>query len=181
MIPLHISTPKTNYRDKYQKITKVEADFGDFIKEYYIRDAGGRSGIVIKENESVLLVKQYRILIRDFSWEIPGGKVDTGELPMLSARRECFEETGVDCYDLKPLVFYHVGLDTSYNPTHIFYTDKFSQLKPFEPDPKEVIEMKWVPIDECLELISKKEIVDSFTIIALLSFNSFRDKLNLLD
>ena len=28
---------------------------------------------------------------------------------------------------------------------------------------------------------AKKEIVDSFTIIALLSFNSFRDKLNLLD
>ena len=169
--------PETIYQDKYQKITKVKADFGDFTKEYYIRDAGGRAGIVVNKNESVLLVKQYRILIRDFSWEIPGGKVESGEDPDISARRECLEETGIDCLDLKPLVFYHVGLDTSHNPTNIFYTNKFKQKKTFQPNPAEAIDLKWLPLEKCLELIQTEDITDSLTIIGLLSLYTFRNEL----
>lgn len=32
-------------------------------------------------------------------WEIPGGKIETGESPAAAAARELLEETGVDCTD----------------------------------------------------------------------------------
>ena len=174
--PVNFCPPETLYQDKYQKINKVRANFADFSKDYYIRYSGERSGIVLCKKDSVLLVKQYRILIQDYSWELPGGKVEEGELPDVAAHRECLEETGFDCYDLQPLVFYHVGLDTSHNPTDIFYTNKFEQKKSFLPDPREAIEIKWFPFDECLKLIFTKKIVDSFTIIGLLSLHAINER-----
>src|SRR5712692_2294872 len=89
------------YEDKYQQIYRVIADFGPFTKEYFVRDTGERAGVVVLSDDSVLLVRQYRLLLDDLSWEIPGGKVDDGETPKEAAIRECLEETGVLCHNVK--------------------------------------------------------------------------------
>ena len=46
------------YENPYQQIYRVEADFGEFVKEYFVTDTGDRAGIVVVRNESVLLVRQ---------------------------------------------------------------------------------------------------------------------------
>jgi 8-oxo-dGTP pyrophosphatase MutT (NUDIX family) len=43
---------------------------------------------------AVVMVKQYRHGIDDFTLEVPGGLVDRGEDPLLAGMRECEEETG---------------------------------------------------------------------------------------
>lgn len=92
------------YEDRFQKIYGVTADFGGFTKEYFVRDSGQRAGVVVVREKSVLLVRQYRLLIGRLSWEIPGGKVDEGQTPEAAAVRECLEETGVRCGNFKPLL-----------------------------------------------------------------------------
>ena len=92
------------YQDRYQQIYKVTADFGSFTKEYFVRDSGKRVGLVVVQGDSVLLVEQYRLLINGLSWEIPGGRVDDGEAPEAAAVRECLEETGVRCFNPRPLI-----------------------------------------------------------------------------
>src|SRR4051812_48531714 len=42
----------------------------------------------------IILVKQYRYPIQDFTYEIPAGKLDKNEDPNLCVRRELEEETG---------------------------------------------------------------------------------------
>jgi 8-oxo-dGTP pyrophosphatase MutT (NUDIX family) len=42
----------------------------------------------------VPMVRQFRPAIQGFSLELPGGMVETNELPLLTAERELFEETG---------------------------------------------------------------------------------------
>ena len=64
-------------------------------------------GVLVTCGSYVLLVRQYRLLINDVSLEIPGGKVDKGETPEKSAIRECHEETGVECKNLKYLLNYY--------------------------------------------------------------------------
>ena len=172
MKPPRISTRDVVYEDRYQQIYRVLADFDDSKKEYFVRDSGSRAGVLVIKDDSLLLIRQYRLLINGLSWEIPGGKIETGETPESAAVRECFEETGVQCGFLKKLVFYHIGLDSTYNPTHLFYTNDFVQTSQVASDPQEVIDHTWVPLSTCIKMIFNQEIVDSFTIIALLAYQT---------
>lgn len=42
----------------------------------------------------LLLVKQFRPVVEDYTLELPSGQIDPGETPESSARRELLEETG---------------------------------------------------------------------------------------
>lgn len=50
--------------------------------------------VAITRDEKVVVVRQYRFGIEDFTTEIPGGMVDPGEDPGRAAARELLEETG---------------------------------------------------------------------------------------
>ena len=163
------------YENPYQQVYRVKADFGEFTKEYFVNDTGRRAGIVAATDGSVLLVRQYRLLIDGMSWELPGGKVDDGERPDETAIRECLEETGVRCLNPQPLVFYHAGLDSRYNPTHIYYSQEIADIyEPHRIDPREVSESRWFPLADCIDMIFKGKILDSFSIIGLLSYQTGR-------
>lgn len=52
--------------------------------------------------KEVVLVKQYRPLVEDYTYEFPSGHIEKEELPVISARRELKEEAG--CL-VKKLIF----------------------------------------------------------------------------
>jgi ADP-ribose pyrophosphatase len=164
------------YKNPYQQIHRLTADFGPFCKNYFINELGHRAGMVVVQGDQVLLVRQYRLFIDQISWEIPGGKVDVdkGETPVQAAVRECLEETGVHCLNLHPLLFYHLSLDMLYNPTHLFYCHEIASGPKSVPlDPQEVSGWTWLSLAQCQEMIGTGQIVDSFSIIALLTYQAF--------
>lgn len=158
------------YRDRNREIHRVIADFGAFTKEYLVADSGRRAAVLVIRDGSCMLVRQYRLLINGLSWEIPGGKVEDGETPEEAAIRECFEETGLLCDDLKPLLDFQPGLDSIHNPTHLFYTDHCTLETVLEANPREVVSRSWVSIPSCLDMIFGGQIVDSLSILAILSY-----------
>ncbi len=166
------------YRNKYQKIYKVKADFGVYKKEYFITEAGERAGIVAAREKLVLLVRQYRFLTNSLSYEIPGGRVDNGERPETAAVRECLEETGIRCVNPQPLLFYHPGLDTLRNPTYLFYSEEIAEEHELQRVHKrEVSSSEWVALPRCIEMIFEKKILDAFSIVALLAYKNLKDRL----
>tara|TARA_B100000315_G_C14325406_1_gene472764 strand:+ start:225 stop:473 length:249 start_codon:yes stop_codon:yes gene_type:complete len=76
-----IGPKETVYQNQYQEVYRVGADFGDFKKEYFVTDYGTRSGVIVIDEGRVLLVRQYRLMLRGLSWEIPSGRVIEGESP----------------------------------------------------------------------------------------------------
>ena len=74
------------------------------------------------------------------------------------------------CQELKPLLTYQQGLDVNFNPTHLFYTASFIKQKEFFPSLKEIECIEWIPLPQCIEMITSGEIIDCFTIIALLAY-----------
>lgn len=156
-----------------QSTHRVIADFSDFSKEYIVNEYGTRAGIVAVRRGQVLLVRQYRLLIDQVSWEIPGGAVDQGETPEEAAVRECLEETGVRCLNPKSLVSYHMALDTLYNPTYLFYTHEITEeVEAQSVHTQEVIGCEWLPLEQCIKMVFMGQIVDSFSVIALLAYQT---------
>ena len=101
------------------------------------------------------------------SYEIPGGKIDDKETPEDAAIRECFEETGVKCNNLKPLISYQPSLDIWKNYTRIFLSEEFSH---FSEDKSE--NHVWIPMEHCIEMIFSEQIVDGLSIIVLLAYHT---------
>ena len=118
----------------------------------------------------MLLTAQYRFLIKGVAWEIPGGRVDDGETPVEAAQRECLEETGFFCTDLKPLISFRPGLDNVENLNSIFYSESVEERRPFAPDPAEALAIVWIPIEECVALVLEQKLIDCLTVSAVLAY-----------
>jgi ADP-ribose pyrophosphatase len=165
---------RLDYRNPFMEVNHTRVDFGSFSKDYFVVDLGPRAGVVALRDGHVLMTRQYRFLINAPSWEIPGGKVDANETPEEAAARECREETGVACSDLKPLVVYYPGLDNFNNRTTLLYTLDTQEESSFVPNEAEVTEIGWIPLKRCLEMIYRQEIMDALTITGLLSYARIR-------
>lgn len=163
------SLPRLEYRNRFMDIRHTRADFGGFSKDYYVIELGPRAGIVALRDGCVLMTRQYRFLIDGYSWEIPGGRVDAGELPEAAAVRECVEETGIRCDNLKPLVTYYPGLDNFDNRTTLFLSQNTEVVAPFAPNTSEVVEIRWLAMDQCMDMLSRGEILDALTVTGLLA------------
>lgn len=159
------------YVTPQQRIHQVTAEFDGYTKEYFVDEGRTRAGLVVDRGGEILLVRQYRLLIDRISWEIPGGAVDEAETAEEAAVRECVEETGVRCANPQPLVFYHVGLDTHYTPTYIFYSTQIAdEAETQRIHTREVDGWAWMPLKRCLDMIFDRQIVDSFSILSLLAY-----------
>lgn len=154
----------------FLQIQKKIKQFKEGSKDYFIVKFKRRVGIVVVQDERILLVKQYRFLLDGFSWELPGGSVDDGEDEILAAQRECHEETGLSVIVSEKLVCYYPGLDNVDNKTSIYLSTKVDRSDPFIANPLEINAIGWFSLEECLSLISSEEILDAMTITGLLAY-----------
>lgn len=174
MKPIRVDPPTTIYQNQYQVIYRVSAHFRAFTKEIFVNDYGRRVGLLLVRHHNVQLVRQYRLLVNDLAWEIPGGRVDDGEAPEAAAIREGLEETCLRCKSVKPLLYFHPGLDTFDNPTFLFYSTDFQEAPTEHFHSNEISERVWVPLSRCIQMIFRREIVDSLTIAALLAYQTIK-------
>lgn len=61
---------------------------------YFVKPGDYVSVLALTENKQIVLVRQYRPSMEDFTIELPSGHTEEGESPEDSAKRELLEETG---------------------------------------------------------------------------------------
>lgn len=137
----------------------------------------GGVGIAVCQDHKILLVKQYRYAINAYTLEIPAGKLENDEDPKERALKEIEEETGYQAEDITVLTKVYATPGYCTEMLHIYYTQHVHKVENPRPcDEDEDIIYEWYDIDDCLNMISKQEIVDAKTVIAILAlkvkFNS---------
>jgi ADP-ribose pyrophosphatase len=165
------------FERNYFKIYEDKKLFSDKVKNYEVIYFGPRVGVVLTNKSKILLVKQYRYLINNFSFEIPGGSVASGESLEGAAKRELLEESGINITSINHLIDYYPGLDNVDNKTSIFYGEINENVvfeKKIQND--EIESLHWVETAECLDLIKNGEILDAMTSLGILAFSRYTQR-----
>jgi len=131
-----------------------------------IRHPGGAGVLPLHDDGSVSLIRQFRPAADAFLLEIPAGRLGPGELPLLCARRELQEETGLSAEQLQPLGMMHSSLGVFDEVIHLFAATGISQGEAV-PEDDEDIEVVRMPFAEALAMADQGGISDAKTILAL--------------
>src|SRR5688500_9890035 len=84
-------------RDRWVRLRadRCEIAPGKVVDAYYVMEEPEWVHVIAFDPaRRVLLVRQYRHAIGEFSWELPGGAADVGEELLATAQRELLEEAG---------------------------------------------------------------------------------------
>lgn len=124
---------------------------------------------LIKDNK-VVATKYKQGSLKEGYYDIPGGKIEEGEIPKQTAIREMKEETGIDVKNLR-----YKGIMTIEYPNRKFVFDTFiSNDYVGIPQDFEENTSEWIDIDELLKkekILSNIMILDRFFIKGLINDN----------
>jgi 8-oxo-dGTP pyrophosphatase MutT (NUDIX family) len=121
----------------------------------------------IDETGRVWMVGQYRYTLGCYSWEIPEGGCPEHEEPEEAARRELREETGLEAGQLELIGRSHLSNSVS-DELGIIYRATDLIEGPNQPEGTERIEVRLMAWEQVWGMLSRGEITDSMTVIALL-------------
>ncbi|MDR9364418.1 MAG: NUDIX hydrolase [Balneolaceae bacterium] len=135
---------------------------------FYVLDAPDWINILaLTENREIVLVEQYRAGIDESSLEIPGGMVDEGESPMVSAKRELQEETGYQSKKWTKLGQTSANAAIMNNYTHIYLAEKCVKVDEQNLEGNEDIAVHILELDHFLELVKESTIHHSIVVAAV--------------
>jgi ADP-ribose pyrophosphatase len=120
--------------------------------------------LAMDEKKRILLVRQYRLPADAYMWELPAGKVDPGEKPLQTAKRELAEETGYKAKKWEKLASFYVSPGYVEERMTIFLATELT-AGDATPMDDERIETRWFKRKELREMIDSGKIEDAKTIV----------------
>jgi ADP-ribose pyrophosphatase len=115
----------------------------------------------------VLLERQYRHATNGYLWEIPAGRIDSGELPLPAAKRELLEETGYTAAHWRRILRFYASPGFVAETMSVYLATGL-RAGPAHPEADEVIQQRMVPLATAVRMVMSGTIRDAKTISAVL-------------
>ncbi|MDH4370682.1 MAG: NUDIX hydrolase [Nitrospira sp.] len=131
-----------------------------------IRHPGASAVVPLKDDGTVVLIRQFRHAAGGFIYEIPAGKLDRGEDPLNCAARELEEEVGYRAASFQLLSSIFTAPGFADEVIHIYKAIGLTKGQQ-HLDRDEVLEIVEMSLDEAIEKIQDGTIRDGKTIIGL--------------
>jgi ADP-ribose pyrophosphatase len=138
---------------------------GQHAVREYLEHPGAVAILAVLDDGRVLLERQYRYPIAQAVIEIPAGKLNTGEDPLLCAQRELQEETGYTAKHWSKIRRIHPVISYSTEFIDIYLAEGLSP-GPARLDEEEFLDVFASPLEELLNWVETGKITDVKTIIS---------------
>jgi ADP-ribose pyrophosphatase len=162
-------TTRPVYENRWIRVREDQVELPDGKTTIYgVVECAGCIGVLpFLDDETVVLVGQYRYVFGGFYWEMPTGGMRRGESEEAAVQRELAEEAGYEAARLVKLCAYHTSKSVVDETANIYLAEG---LRPIElpPDPTEFIEVQTFPFHEVVRMVERGEIMDSMTVVAVL-------------
>lgn len=149
------------------RVDQAELPDGSVAAREVFEHPGGVCIAALTEEDELLFVRQYRYPYEEIIPEIPAGKRDPGEDPLVTGKRELKEETG---YTAKR----YLSLGRFYpSPGYldeVIYMYLATDLQPGEMslDNDEFLTVEKIPLTKAVDMIMNDEITDGKTQAAVM-------------
>lgn len=177
--PLKRLSSKTSFRGKVFSVTtdRVAEPNGITAVRDVIRHSGSVVVLAVDRSDSavgskVLLEKQYRYAAEKYMWEIPAGRIDSGESALKAGKRELLEETGYRARKWTRILFFYPSPGFLDETMTVFLAEELTAGEA-QPEDDESIEASLIPLSEALQMIQSGQISDGKTIAAVLWYQQF--------
>jgi ADP-ribose pyrophosphatase len=137
-----------------------------------LRHPGGAAVVAMDRQEQVCLLRQYRHAGGGWVWELPAGKLETGEHPHTTAARELAEEAGLQAGRWDALGNILVTPGYSDEVIHLYLARDLTSV-PAQPEAHELFEVHWIPFSQALEQVHDGTIIDAKTMLGLILAGKF--------
>lgn len=164
----HPVSSRTVYQGALLRVKedRVTLPNGASAKREYIEHQGAVMIIPLLDENNVVLERQYRYPVRQHCYELPAGKKERGEAPLLTAQRELKEETGYEARDWQALgsLLPCIG----YADEEIeFFVARDLHFTGIARDEGEFLDVFTLSLDEAIKWITSGKIKDVKTIAGL--------------
>ena len=154
---------------------RVRLPDGSEATREHILHPGAVMMIAVLDNGSLVFERQFRYPMQRVMVELPAGKIDKGEDPLLTAKRELLEETGYTAATWQRLGCIHPVISYSNEQIDI-YLARGLTLSKRELDPGEFLDVIELPLARALDMGRAGEITDAKTVCGLLWAERVLDK-----
>jgi ADP-ribose pyrophosphatase len=127
---------------------------------------GGACIVAVDAEGRVCLLRQFRHAAGGWIIELPAGKLDNREPPLECAQRELAEEAGMTARSWQPLGQFYSSPGVLTEVIHVFLARDLAPCDSVAEE-HEVLEARWVPMEEAFEQAANAELQDGKTIVGL--------------
>jgi len=149
------------------ELDEIEYNSGNAGRREVVRHSGGAVVVPIKDDGKIILVKQYRYPFDEHLYELPAGKLDKGEDPLICAGRELIEETGYKTDNISKLGKIYTSPGFSSEILHIYLAKDLIPGNHNREEGEQGMEVYEFTLDEINQMIMDGKIVDSKTICGI--------------
>ncbi|KAA0550354.1 NUDIX hydrolase [Bacillus sp. BGMRC 2118] len=149
-------------------VEEVQLPDGKTSNREIVKHPGAVAVIPVTNEGKVIMVEQYRKALERSIIEIPAGKLEKGEEPEHTARRELEEETGYICETLTHVISFYTSPGFADEIVHLYIAEGLTKKEnKLELDEDEFVEVMEVSLDEAIQLVHEQRIFDAKTAYAV--------------
>ncbi len=149
----------------------IEVEGGKITNFDFIDHRGAAAMVPVDGDGMILMVRQYRNAVDQYTLEIPAGGLNPGEDCRTCAIRECEEETGYKAGEVFHLLDLYTTVAFSNEKIGIYYTTGVTQSHQ-NLDEDEFVTLERHSVEELTKMILEGKIVDAKTIAAILAYKA---------
>jgi ADP-ribose pyrophosphatase len=132
-----------------------------------VRHPGGAAAVAIDGQNRVCLLRQYRYAAGGYLYELPAGKLEPGEPPEVTVKRELLEEGAVTASHWESLGVSVSSPGCFTEVVHLYLATDLASAQG-TPEADEVFQVEWWPLEIAVQKAISGELTDAKTVIGIL-------------